>query len=64
RRRRDDGEPAKLADLDEVMGEASACGLGLAAPFVTRTLMKYWPDQVRAHLDGTCPKGTCKEART
>ena len=54
----------ELADLDEVMGEASACGLGLAAPFVTRTLMKYWPDQVRAHLDGTCPKGTCKEART
>ena len=51
---------AELADLDEVMGEASACGLGLAAPFVTQTLMKYWPDQVEAHLQGNCPKGACE----
>ena len=50
----------ELADLDEVMGEASACGLGLAAPFVNKTLMKYWPDQVKAHLEGSCPKGACE----
>jgi len=50
----------EIADLEEVMGEASACGLGLAAPFVTRTLKKYWPDQIEAHLAGKCPKGVCE----
>ena len=54
---------SELADLDEVMAEASACGLGLAAPFVTRTLMKYWPDQVEAHLRGECPTGACERSK-
>ncbi len=52
----------ELADLEEVMGEASACGLGLAAPFVTRTLKKYWPEQIEAHRKGTCLKGVCERS--
>ncbi|MFQ5653195.1 MAG: NADH-ubiquinone oxidoreductase-F iron-sulfur binding region domain-containing protein, partial [Planctomycetota bacterium] len=50
----------ELEDLCNVMGEASACGLGLAAPFVVRSLERYWPDEVRAHLEGRCVAGECE----
>lgn len=53
----------EITDIDDVMGEASACGLGLAAPFVTRMLRKYWSDEVDAHIDGRCPTGACQKAR-
>ncbi len=42
----------ELADLEEVLEETSACGLGMAAPFITRTLKKYWPDVVQNYIDG------------
>ena len=49
-----DGEgPADLAawrdevtDIGDVMKATSACGLGMAAPFITDSLLKYFPDQV------------------
>lgn len=28
----------------------SACGLGLAAPLVTESLLRYFPDQVALHV--------------
>jgi NADH:ubiquinone oxidoreductase subunit F (NADH-binding) len=30
----------------------SACGLGTAAPLVTESLMKYFPNQVEKHVEG------------
>lgn len=42
----------ELADLEEVLEETSACGLGMAAPFITRTLKKYWPDVIQNYIDG------------
>ena len=49
----------ELEDLGTVMGEASACGLGLAAPSIVESLVKYWPDEVQAHLEGRCPTVEC-----
>ncbi len=37
---------AELADIGETMKATSACGLGMAAPFITDSLLKYFPDQV------------------
>jgi len=42
----------ELADLEEVLGETSACGLGMAAPFITRTMKKYWPDVLQDYIEG------------
>ncbi|MXW79604.1 MAG: hypothetical protein F4Z57_11625, partial [Gemmatimonadetes bacterium] len=51
--RLDGGGPADLAawrdevtDIGDVMKSTSACGLGMAAPFITDSLLKYFPDQV------------------
>lgn len=52
----------ELEDLNRVMAEASACGLGLAAPSVVRSMVKYWPEEFRAHLEGSCPTGECKRS--
>ena len=54
----------ELADLARVMGEASACGLGLAAPLVVTSLVKYWPEEGEAHLSGRCPVGECEGEAT
>ena len=51
----------EMGDLGRVMGAASACGLGLAAPLVTDSLMKYWPDEVKAHMEGRCLAGECPD---
>ncbi len=37
----------EVTDLNEVMKKTSACGLGQAAPLLTESLLKYFPDQVR-----------------
>ena len=50
-----------MEDLGRVMGAASACGLGLAAPLVTDSLMKYWPEEVKAHMQGRCLAGECSD---
>ena len=41
---------AEVEDIGNTMMATSACGLGMAAPHVTRSLMRYFPDQVRDHL--------------
>lgn len=38
---------AEVTDIGDVMKATSACGLGMAAPFITDSLLKYFPDQVR-----------------
>lgn len=42
---------AEVNDIGEVMKATSACGLGMAAPHVTESLLKYFPDEVeQCHL--------------
>lgn len=38
----------EVNDIGEAMKATSACGLGMAAPNVTESLQKYFPDQVEA----------------
>ena len=42
----------EVNDIGEVMKATSACGLGMAAPHVTESLLKYFPEEVeKAHLN-------------
>lgn len=40
----------EVTDLNEVMKKTSACGLGQAAPLLTESLIRYFPDRVREHV--------------
>ena len=40
----------EVADLGKTMMETSACGLGMAAPLITNSLLKYFPEQVSDHV--------------
>lgn len=40
----------EVNDLNKTMKETSACGLGQAAPLITASLLKYFPDAVQAHV--------------
>ncbi|NQW94272.1 MAG: hypothetical protein HQ446_09610, partial [Polaromonas sp.] len=45
-----------LEDLAEVMGDASICGLGQAAPNPIRSVQKYFADEVsQATWSGSSP---------
>jgi len=41
----------EVTDIGSAMKATSACGLGLAAPLVTDSLMRYFPDQVARHVN-------------
>ena len=41
---------AEVQDIGETMKAVSACGLGMAAPLITESLLKHFPDQVREHV--------------
>jgi NADH-quinone oxidoreductase subunit F len=41
---------AEVSDLGQTMKAVSACGLGLAAPLVTESLVRYFPDRVARHI--------------
>jgi NADH-quinone oxidoreductase subunit F len=52
------GGPGDLAswidevnDLSQTMKETSACGLGMAAPLITDSLLKYFSGQVARHVE-------------
>jgi len=40
----------EVTDMGETMKQTSACGLGMAAPLITDSLIKYFPEQVTAHV--------------
>ncbi len=40
---------AEVRDIGDVMKATSACGLGLAAPLVTESLLRYFPEAVESH---------------
>jgi len=39
----------EVRDIGDAMKATSACGLGMAAPLVTDSLLKYFPNQVEKH---------------
>ena len=41
---------SEVADIGRTMMATSACGLGVAAPLITESLMRYYGDQVAAHV--------------
>jgi NADH:ubiquinone oxidoreductase subunit F (NADH-binding) len=43
----------EVEDLGVTMMQTSACGLGTAAPLITNSLLKYFPEQVARHVAGT-----------
>ena len=46
------GARVVVSDLGTTMMETSACGLGTAAPLITTSLLKYFPEQVSDHVTG------------
>ncbi len=42
----------EVVDLGKTMMETSACGLGMAAPLITNSLLKYFPQRVSDHVTG------------
>jgi NADH-quinone oxidoreductase subunit F len=43
---------AEVADLGDAMKDLSACGLGTAAPLITESLVRYFPERVARHVQG------------
>ena len=41
---------AEVRAIGHTMSQVSACGLGIAAPLVTESLLDLFPEQVDAHL--------------
>jgi len=41
---------SEVNDLGNTMKEISACGLGMAAPLITESLLRYFPDEVARHV--------------
>ena len=42
----------EVRDLNATMKRTSACGLGQSAPLLTESLLRHFPGQVRAHVEG------------
>ncbi len=40
----------EVTDIGRVMKAISACGLGTAAPLITESLMRYFPERLAAHV--------------
>ncbi|NNF26085.1 MAG: hypothetical protein HKN73_02530, partial [Gemmatimonadetes bacterium] len=40
----------EVNDLGDTMKRTSACGLGQAAPLITESLLRYFPERVRTHV--------------
>jgi NADH-quinone oxidoreductase subunit F len=49
-----------LKELAEGVRRSSLCGLGRTAPNPVLTTLRYFPDEVQAHLEGRCPAGRCR----
>jgi NADH:ubiquinone oxidoreductase subunit F (NADH-binding) len=63
RARRGRGEPAdfeRIEALAQVMGDTSICGLGQVAAWPLTSVLKHFPDELRAHfLERRCPEKVC-----
>jgi NADH-quinone oxidoreductase subunit F len=50
----------KLETLANQVREGSLCGLGRTAPNPVLTMLRYFREEVIAHIEGRCPAGKCK----
>lgn len=60
------GRAADIPWLDELathLYDGSLCGFGISAASIVRTLLRYFKEDVDAHLAGRCPTRTCKPVR-
>ena len=44
---------SEVEDIGSAMASTSACGLGMAAPHITQSLLKYFPSQIKRHLSNS-----------
>ncbi len=52
---------AKMRNICEAMQRASLCGLGQTASNPVQAMLRYFMDEVKAHIvDKKCPAGKCK----
>jgi NADH:ubiquinone oxidoreductase subunit F (NADH-binding) len=47
------GWETEVHDIGQTMMATSACGLGTAAPAITESLLRYFPERVRARFANT-----------
>ena len=47
----------EVHDIGRTMMATSACGLGMAAPNITQSLVKYFPEQIAAYLNTAANSG-------
>ncbi|HET8568547.1 MAG TPA: NADH-ubiquinone oxidoreductase-F iron-sulfur binding region domain-containing protein [Candidatus Limnocylindria bacterium] len=52
-----------LLDLADHLEKFSLCGFGITSASIVRTTLSEFDGDVRAHLGGRCPTGTCSPAR-
>jgi NADH-quinone oxidoreductase subunit F len=45
----------EVNDISRTMKAISACGLGMAAPLITDSLLRYFPEQVAQHVNRSSP---------
>ena len=56
------GDIEKLEDLCYAIKDGSLCGLGQTSPNPVLTTIRYFRDELEAHIDGHhCPAGECRE---
>ncbi len=46
---------AEVLDIGRTMKATSACGLGMAAPLVAESLLRYCPEEIARHLEDSHP---------
>ncbi|MBN1782048.1 NAD(P)H-dependent oxidoreductase subunit E [bacterium] len=50
----------KLESLAQAVKKGSLCGLGRTAPNPVLSTLRYFREEVEAHVEGRCPAGKCK----
>ncbi len=52
----------QIAEIGQAMQRASLCGLGQTAPNPALSVIKYFREEIEAHInEQTCPAGVCKD---
>ncbi len=54
-----DGDIEKLESLAKEVKRGSLCGLGQTAPNPVLSTLRYFREEVEAHVQGRCPAGKC-----
>ncbi len=55
------GDLELLEQLSHEVSAGSLCGLGTTAPNPVLSTLRYFREEYKAHLDGRCPAGKCKD---